>query len=110
VIIAVVGAGIGGLAAAAFLHQAGVPVTVYEQARALTEAGSGLIVAPNAGRLLRRLGVLDEALTHAVRLDGGALVPAAKAPPFGRHPRRPIRSRPTGGSTATTRSDVAGRG
>jgi salicylate hydroxylase len=53
--IAVVGGGIGGLAAAAFLHRAGLPATVYEQAAALGEVGAGLVVAPNAARLLRRL-------------------------------------------------------
>ena len=53
--IAVVGGGIGGLAAAAFLRRAGLTVTVYEQAQALGEVGAGLIVAPNAARLLRRL-------------------------------------------------------
>jgi len=53
--IAVVGGGIGGLAAAAFLRRAGLPVTVYEQATALDEVGAGLVVAPNAARLLRRL-------------------------------------------------------
>jgi salicylate hydroxylase len=53
--IAVVGGGIGGLAAAAFLHRAGLRVTVYEQAAGLSEVGAGLVVAPNAARLLRRL-------------------------------------------------------
>src|SRR5215469_3426658 len=53
--IAVVGGGIGGLAAAAFLHRAGLRVMVYEQAARLSEVGAGLVVAPNAARLLRRL-------------------------------------------------------
>jgi 2-polyprenyl-6-methoxyphenol hydroxylase-like FAD-dependent oxidoreductase len=37
--IAIVGGGIGGFAAAAFLHQAGFPVTVYEQAWVLRRSG-----------------------------------------------------------------------
>jgi salicylate hydroxylase len=53
--IAIVGGGIGGLAAAAFLRRAGLPATVYEQAAELGEVGAGLVVAPNAARLLRRL-------------------------------------------------------
>jgi 2-polyprenyl-6-methoxyphenol hydroxylase-like FAD-dependent oxidoreductase len=53
--IAVVGGGIGGLAAAAFLRRAGLAAVVYEQASALGEVGAGLVVAPNAARLLRRL-------------------------------------------------------
>ena len=38
--IAVVGGGIGGLAAAAFLRRAGLAATVYEQAPALGELGA----------------------------------------------------------------------
>jgi salicylate hydroxylase len=53
--IVVVGGGIGGLAAAAFLRRAGLAATVYEQASAVGEVGAGLVVAPNAARLLRRL-------------------------------------------------------
>jgi salicylate hydroxylase len=43
--VAIVGGGLGGLAAAAFLHQAGVPAVVYEQARELREVGTGIMVA-----------------------------------------------------------------
>ena len=53
--VAVVGGGIGGLAAAAFLRRAGLDAIVYEQAAELGEVGAGLIVAPNAARLVRRL-------------------------------------------------------
>src|SRR6266508_5015843 len=69
--IAVVGGGIGGLAAAAFLHRAGLPCLLYEQAPELKEVGAGLVAAPNAVRLLRRLGVMDRFLGRAVRLDVG---------------------------------------
>lgn len=69
--IAIVGGGIGGLAAAAFLRRAGLTATVHEQASALTEVGAGLVVAPNAVRLLRRLDVLDVFLRRAVALEWG---------------------------------------
>ena len=69
--IAIVGGGIGGLATAAFLNQAGLSATVYEQTRELREIGAGLVVAPNMARLLRRLGVLDQLLKTAVRLETG---------------------------------------
>jgi salicylate hydroxylase len=69
--IAILGGGIGGLAAAAFLHRAGLPCTVYEQAAGLTEIGAGVVVAPNAARLLRRLGLLEAFTERAVRLDVG---------------------------------------
>jgi 2-polyprenyl-6-methoxyphenol hydroxylase-like FAD-dependent oxidoreductase len=51
--IAIVGGGIGGPATAAFLSRAGLAATVYEQSAALGEVGAGLVVAPNAARLLR---------------------------------------------------------
>ncbi|HEY2504987.1 MAG TPA: FAD-dependent monooxygenase [Streptosporangiaceae bacterium] len=69
--IAILGGGIGGLAAAAFLHSAGLSCTVYEQAAELREVGAGVVVAPNAARLLRRLGVLEAFAGQAVRLDVG---------------------------------------
>jgi salicylate hydroxylase len=69
--IAIVGGGIGGLAASAFLRRAGMHATVYEQAPKLKEVGAGLVVAPNAARLLRRLGVMDSFSRRAVRLGIG---------------------------------------
>lgn len=69
--IAVIGGGIGGMAACAFLRRAGLAATVYEQAPRLTEVGAGLVLAPNAVRLLRRLDVMDDLLRHAVALEWG---------------------------------------
>ena len=69
--VAIVGGGIGGLAAAAFLHRTGLRSVIYEQAAQLKEVGAGLVLAPNAVRLLRRLGVLDQFLDRAVPLDVG---------------------------------------
>ena len=67
--IAVVGAGIGGLAAALFLREAGMDATLYEQASELAEVGAGIVVAPNMVRLLQRLGLGDELAGFAVRLE-----------------------------------------
>jgi salicylate hydroxylase len=69
--VAVVGGGIGGLAAAAFLHRAGLTATVYEQAPEISEIGAGLVVAPNAVRLLRRLGRIELFQKTAVPLEVG---------------------------------------
>ena len=55
--IAVVGGGIGGLAAALSLLRAGFDVQVFEQASALMEVGAGIQISPNASRLLHRLGL-----------------------------------------------------
>ncbi|MDX3907774.1 MAG: FAD-dependent monooxygenase [Pigmentiphaga sp.] len=58
--VIVVGAGIGGLTAAAALYQKGFEVEVYERARQLGEVGAGLQIAPNAVKVLRALGLEDE--------------------------------------------------
>jgi salicylate hydroxylase/6-hydroxynicotinate 3-monooxygenase len=55
--IAIVGAGIGGLTAAAALLRVGVRVQVYEQASAFARVGAGIQQSPNAVRLLRELGL-----------------------------------------------------
>ena len=67
--IAIVGAGLGGLAAALFLRQAGHRATVYEQAPKLREVGAGLVVPPNMVRPLARLGLGDKLPDFAVRLE-----------------------------------------
>ena len=67
--IAIVGGGIGGLAAALFLRQAGHDATVHEQAAELREAGAGIVVSPNMVRPLRALGLLEELERSAVRLE-----------------------------------------
>jgi salicylate hydroxylase len=69
--IAVLGGGIGGLAAAAFLHREGLSATVYEQTSQLGDVGAGLVVAPNAARQLRKLGALGEFRKRAVQLEVG---------------------------------------
>lgn len=69
--IAIAGGGIGGLAAAAFCHRAGMAVDVFEQAPALREIGAGLVVPPNLVRLLRRLGLHEGLARVGVRLEVG---------------------------------------
>ncbi len=64
--IAVVGAGIGGLTLAAALGRAGLRCEVFEQAPRLAEVGAGIQIAPNATRLLHRLGLADHLRKHAV--------------------------------------------
>ena len=59
--IAIIGAGMGGLAAAAALRKAGIDVTVYEQARQFTRLGAGIQIGCNAMHVLRGLG-LEERL------------------------------------------------
>src|ERR1700720_4188378 len=52
----VIGAGIGGLAAAAGLCSAGWDVTAFERATSLEPAGAGLGLAPNGLRALDVVG------------------------------------------------------
>lgn len=65
--IAIIGGGIGGLAAALSLLKAGCDVEVYEQAGALREVGAGVQISPNASRILHRLGLGDALAAHGVR-------------------------------------------
>lgn len=53
----VIGAGIGGLAAAIGLRQAGWSVSVLERAPVIAEVGAGLTLWPNAVRALAALGL-----------------------------------------------------
>ncbi|MBS1881800.1 MAG: FAD-dependent monooxygenase [Actinobacteria bacterium] len=57
--VVVVGAGLGGLAAAIALRRAGHEVVVVEQADALGTVGAGIQMAPNASRLLDSWGVVE---------------------------------------------------
>jgi len=65
--IAVIGGGIGGLAAAATLLRAGFDVHLYEQARALGEVGAGINIGPNASRLLHRLGLAERLAQSGIK-------------------------------------------
>jgi salicylate hydroxylase len=58
--IAIIGGGIGGSAAALSLLQAGFDVHVYEQAAELREVGAGIVLTPNAVRVLHHLGCADD--------------------------------------------------
>jgi salicylate hydroxylase/6-hydroxynicotinate 3-monooxygenase len=55
--VAIIGAGMGGLAAAAALRKVGIGVTVYEQARQFARLGAGIQVGCNAMKVLRGLGL-----------------------------------------------------
>ena len=65
--VVVIGAGIGGLAAATALRRAGIEVSVHEQAPALAEVGAGIQVTPNGVKALRGLGLEAEALRLGFR-------------------------------------------
>jgi 6-hydroxynicotinate 3-monooxygenase len=55
--VAIIGAGMGGLATAAALHRAGIKADVYEQASKFTRLGAGIQIGCNAMKVLRGLGL-----------------------------------------------------
>src|SRR6185369_1607175 len=69
--ILAIGAGIGGLTAAIALRQAGFGVEVFERAPEVKEIGAGIGLSPNAVRVLKHLGLMQQVI------DRGAVVEAA---------------------------------
>jgi salicylate hydroxylase len=67
--VAIVGGGVGGLAAALALHRRGIEVTVHEQSAAAGDIGAGLNLGPNALKAFRALGVEQAALDAGVLTD-----------------------------------------
>src|SRR5216684_5405710 len=55
--IAIIGAGIAGLTAAATLRKIGLDAQIYEQAQAFARIGAGIQMNPNAMKILRGLGL-----------------------------------------------------
>jgi 6-hydroxynicotinate 3-monooxygenase len=55
--VAIIGAGMGGLATAAALRRLGIDVTVYEQARRFARVGAGIQISFNAMKVLRTFGL-----------------------------------------------------
>jgi len=65
--IGIVGGGIGGIAAAVALHRIGIDVSVYEKAELLREVGAGMMLWPNATRVLRELDLLEPVMARSGR-------------------------------------------
>ncbi|MFI7032923.1 FAD-dependent oxidoreductase [Microbispora rosea] len=71
--IVVVGAGLGGVAAAVGLHRTGHEVTLLERAAELREAGTGIVVMPNGLRALDTLGLAEDVRGHVIHAARGGL-------------------------------------
>jgi salicylate hydroxylase len=65
--VTIVGAGIAGLTLAATLGQGGIQHRVVDQASGFGQVGAGIQLAPNAVRLLHRLGLAERLAADAVR-------------------------------------------
>src|SRR5258708_8983848 len=55
--IAIIGAGMGGLAVAATLRRVGIAAHIYEQAPRFARIGAGIQMMPNSMKVLRGIGV-----------------------------------------------------
>jgi len=60
----IVGGGIGGVTAALALRRAGIDAALFERAPAFTEVGTGMSLWPNATRMLKSLGMLEQIVLH----------------------------------------------
>src|SRR5947209_20201164 len=58
--IAIVGAGMGGMTAAATLRRAGFEAVVYEQAPRFARIGAGIQMMPNSMKVLRGIGIEEK--------------------------------------------------
>jgi salicylate hydroxylase len=65
--VAIVGGGIGGVAAATALRLRGIEAHLYEQAPVLKEVGAGVALHPNGVRMLRKLGLGEQVARHGAR-------------------------------------------
>ena len=66
--IAIIGAGIGGLAAASLLADQGHEITIFDQFDTPKPVGSGLVIQPVGQAVLAEIGALDQALTCGNRV------------------------------------------
>jgi 5-methylphenazine-1-carboxylate 1-monooxygenase len=65
--VTIVGAGIGGLTTALFLHEAGIDCEVYERSETIRELGVGINLLPHAVGPLAQLGLLERLAEIAIR-------------------------------------------
>lgn len=66
--VGIVGAGLGGLAAALALQQRGISVSVFEQTTRLSEVGAGITLSPNATKVINGLGLENELAAAATQV------------------------------------------
>ncbi|MFC4012811.1 FAD-dependent monooxygenase [Nonomuraea purpurea] len=71
--IVVVGAGLGGVAAAVGLHRLGHEVTLLERGAELREAGTGIVIMPNGLRALETLGLAEDVRGHVLHATHAGL-------------------------------------
>ncbi|MDB5899945.1 MAG: 2-polyprenyl-6-methoxyphenol hydroxylase [Ramlibacter sp.] len=70
--VAIVGGGMGGLAAAVALSHRGISVAVYEQSGELREVGAGVFIYPNSLRQMERVGLGDALARVGAKVGAGS--------------------------------------
>lgn len=63
--IAIIGGGIGGLTLAICLKNSGYDCHIFEKNAEFSEVGAAISIFPNALRVYKKVGILDEILAHA---------------------------------------------
>ncbi len=86
--VAIIGGGVGGLAAALALHRLGMEFEVYEQASHINEIGAGLNLSPNALKAFRMLGFENEAIEAGWQDEYQCTRSWRTAFPISRQPRK----------------------
>ncbi len=79
--VGIIGGGIGGVAAAVALQRMGIQATIYERSNEIREVGAGMMLWPNATRVLKELGLLETVAACSgpnehflVRARGGSIL------------------------------------
>lgn len=67
--IGIVGCGTAGPAAATLLSRQGHEVVLFERAAECKAVGAGFLLQPSGMVVLKELGILDEVLSHAAKVD-----------------------------------------
>ena len=61
--IAIIGAGIAGLALGCILKKAKIPVVIFEKSINVSDYGAGISISQNGIRILKHLDIYDEILS-----------------------------------------------
>ncbi|MEL0238328.1 MAG: FAD-dependent monooxygenase [Gammaproteobacteria bacterium] len=64
--IAIIGAGISGLALGLILKKANIPVVIFEKSNDISDYGAGISISPNGIKVLKYLNIYDEVIAFSM--------------------------------------------